>query len=286
MTFRGMKDVIDAEISGKARLSTFRKAPVAITAIGHWFDLSMSPGNPTAQYYASSPLEAKTLSHSQNGGIFHGKSVAPEEKFLRRSMIMTQTAAACPMPIIICDYLLYYPFIDESDTEPQPLVNDVPLSRYTDGEGVKVMAISLAAHATSVSFQFTYTNSQGVTDRVSQTVSLNLQGAVGTVITSSRNIAGTSGPFIPLQDGDTGVRSIQSVQMNGAEVGLFALVLVKPIAQLSITGIDAPVEIDYLRMGGMTMPKIEDDAYLNIIIHPGGTIASSQINGFIETVWG
>lgn len=44
-----------------------------------------------------------------------------------------------------------------------------------------------------------------------------------------------------LQDGDNGVRFIESATFGGTgDIGLVALVLVKPLASLSLRGIDAP----------------------------------------------
>lgn len=54
---------------------------------------------------------------------------------------------------------------------------------------------------------------------------------------------------------------------------------------MSIRGIDAPVEVEYL-VDFAQMPEIKDDAYLNFICHPGGTLSAAPIHGIIETVWG
>lgn len=73
--------------------------------------------------------------------------------------------------------------------------------------------------------------------------------------------------------------------MTGSDVGLMTLVLVKPIAQITVRGVDAPVEIDYLKdFSGL--PVIEDDAYLNLIACPVGTLAGSTLMGEITTTWG
>jgi hypothetical protein len=72
--------------------------------------------------------------------------------------------------------------------------------------------------------------------------------------------------------------------VSGVDVGLFALVLVKPLAQMSIRGIDAPVEVSYLTDFGQ-LPVIEDDAYLNFIACPAGSLAATAIHGDITTVW-
>lgn len=286
--FNSVRDLIDAEIAGKTRFSTWRKTPSQTTASGFWFDLSMSPGNPAPQYYAASPYAAIALAQSSDGGLYHGRSVAPENKYLRKCMALATTATAVPLPMILLDYLLFYPFIDESINDVQPMTNVVTLPRYTTGEGVQMMAVVVAGHSvgTGVSFVVSYTNSQGASGRTSKTVQLNTQFVNGTIITSASATANCNGPFIPLQDGDTGVRQIDSVTVTGSDVGLFTLVLVKPLAQMSIRGIGAPVEVDYFKDMGGGMPKIEDDAYLNFICHPVGTLSAAPIHGYIETVWG
>lgn len=280
--FRNVRELVDAHEDGASKFTTWRKQPTQTTASGIWFDLSMSPGNPNPQYYAASPGVSVAMSQSSDGGIFHGGNVSPANKYLRRMMAMTVTATAVPMPMILCDYLLYYPFIDESATDEQLLTNSTTLPRATDGVGVQMMAVVVAGQTGGQSFQVNYTNSAGVAGRISQTVTMNAQAVNGTIVTSSSTNSG--GPFIGLQNGDSGVRSVESVTMNGIDVGLFTLVLVKPLAQMSIRGIDAPVEVDYL-IDFSQLPRVEDNAYLNFICHPGGTLSGAPIHGHAEFVW-
>jgi hypothetical protein len=148
-----------------------------------------------------------------------------------------------------------------------------------------MMAVSVAGRTGGQTFQVTYTNQDGTTGRLSSVVKQTTAAANGNVVTSDRAVVDCSGPFIPLQAGDTGVRAIESVQMiSGPDVGLFALVLVKPLAQAQIRGIDAPVEVNYLTDHGQ-LPVIEDDAYLNLICCPAGSLAATAIHGDITTVW-
>ena len=55
MAFRGIKDVIDAEINGQVRQYGWRKTPSQTTTAATWFDLSMSPGNPPPKYWFDAP---------------------------------------------------------------------------------------------------------------------------------------------------------------------------------------------------------------------------------------
>lgn len=284
--FKKFKEIVDTEITeGAVQYSTWRKSPTQTTTIGIWFDLSMSPGNPAAQYYAASPLVATALARSTDGGLNHGGAVSPKKKFLRKATVLGTVATSLPMNMILLDYLLYYPFIDQSVTDPQVMDNTVTLPRYTDGEGVMIMAVAVAAQIGGQTFSVTYTNSRGESGRVTPNVIMTTAQSVnGTIINSARATNGASGPFLPLQDGDTGVRSIESVTVNGADVGLMSLVLVKPVAQLCLVGIDAPVEVDYLKDFSQ-MPEIKDDAYLNFICCPQGTLATQPLHGDILCIW-
>lgn len=283
--FSSISELVDAEETlGCVRYSTWRKTPTQINTPGIWFDLSMSPGNPVPQYYAASPAVAIALAQSTDGGIFHGGAVAPKTKHLRQIMAMSVSATPLPMPMILLDYLLFYPFMDEGTTDPQSMTNLIPIPRYPDGAGVQIMAVSVAGRTGGQSFFVNYTNSNGVAGRISQTVIQNSVSVNGSIVTSDRAVAAAAGPFIPLQTGDTGVRSIQSVTMLGADVGLFTLVLVKPLAQMQIRGIDAPVEVDYLKDYAQC-PVIKDDAYLNFIACPQASLASVPIHGDIRLIW-
>lgn len=282
---RGVKELVDAELDGKVRHYTWRKTPSQVTTAGLWFDLSMSPGRPVPKYWFDAPPAiAKQISYSADGGLEHGGGVSPSEKYLRLTTGIATVATALPLTMILCDYLLYYPSIDDSNLDPQPMDNTVTLPRYTDGDGVQAIAVSVAGRTGGQSFYFTYTNQDGITDRVSQTVVQNSAAALGTIVTSSTATNGGGNPFIGLQDGDTGIRSIDSVVMLGADVGLFTLILVKPLGTSVIREITAPVEKDYF-LESATIPRIYDDAYLSFLCLPQGTLAATALMGDIKTIW-
>lgn len=286
--FDSIKDLVEREVdAGASTFSSWRKQAAVVTTIGVWFDLSMSAGNPKPNYYASSPLVAARLAQSTDGGLFHGAAVSPGTKHLRTLMALTVTAGAVPLPMTLCDYLLYYPFVDEGTVdEEQVMDNTATLSRYADGAGVRIMPVVVAAHvgsATTITCR--YTNQDGTADRVTQVATIGTQTVNGTILTSNRASAGRFGPFLPLQSGDTGVRSIEGCTVSGAgDVGLFTLVLVRPLADISLRGIDAPVEVDFLR-DRPSMPRIVDDAYLNFICYPSGSLSAAGIHGTIQTTW-
>ena len=95
-----------------------------------------------------------------------------------------------------------------------------------------------------------------------------------------------TGPFIPLQVGDKGIRSVQSFTWETSNGGIFALVLCAPIATTSIREVNAAVEKDFVTVTGLACPRIQDGAYLNFIGLPNGNIQGQWIMGTVEIVSG
>ena len=166
--------------------------------------------------------------------------------------------------------------------------NTTAPTRYADGAGVQLMPVVVPGQTGGQPFTVNYTNSDGVAGRITQSSTMSTQFVNGTILCSQQAGAAyvNNGPFLALQRGDTGVQSVQSVKIGGiGDVGLFALVLVKPLATFSLYGIDAPTEVDYLT-DMASMPEIKDDAYINLIALPNGTLSGAPIHGVIETTWG
>ena len=285
--FANARQMADAQDAGNYLYASFLKRPTQATGSGVWFDLSMSPGNPAPNYYIGSPGVFVPLKQSTDGGLRHGGNVSPARKFLRKLLVTTDTAAASVTPMKLLDYIGFYGFIDESVLGEQFLDNTTPLPRHVDGAGVQLMPIVVAGQTGGQPFTVSYTNQDGVAGRTTTSVLMSTQFVNGTILCSQNGGATYphAGPFLPLQNGDTGVRSVQSVTIGGTgDVGLFALVLVKPLASISLYEITAASETDFL-LDAATLPVIEDDAYLNFIALPTGTLSGAPIIGVLETTW-
>lgn len=280
---RNVSEIVAAYDAGQTKYSYWRKVPTQTTGSGIWFDLSMSPGNPIPNYYIGAVGTSTALAKSTDGGLDHGTNVSPKVKYLHKFLGMTQTTTAVPLPMIIADYIMFYPFIGQ-DAGDFTLTNSTTLGRYTTGAGVQIMPVLVAGQTGGQKFYLTYTNQDGVAGRVTPTVTCNTQAVNGTVIHSAPATAGTSGPFMPLQQGDSGVRSIQTVTYLGSDVGLMTLVLVKPLATVQIYDISAASEVDFI-INKSAPTRIYDDAFLGLIAYPSGTLASAAIQGEIQTFW-
>lgn len=281
---RGIKNVVDAELEGRMNTYNFRKNPSQATTQGLWFDLALSPGNPIPKYWFGTPLQATPIYQSTDYGFFHGGNVSPAKKYLRKLTLSSTSATGLPMNVMVLDYIMYYPLVDDGSTDEQFMDNTQTLPRYTDGEGVKVMAVSVAGRTGGQSFFINYTNQDGVSGRISKNVTQNSSAALGVVVTSATASNVNSCLFIPLQDGDTGVRSIESVTMLGADVGLFSLVLVKPLATTVLLDLNAPAERDFLIQSG-NLPEIKDDAFLNLVCIPNASLSGVGILADMKVVW-
>lgn len=286
--FANARRLADAQDSGAYLYASFRKQATQTTGAGVWFDLSMSPGNPAPNYYIGAVGAFTPMRQSTDGGLRHGGNVSPATKFLRKMLVQTATAAATPCQLLLLDYIGFYGFIDESVLDEQLLDNTQPLPRHADGRGVQMMPVTVAGHTGGQPFTVSYTNQDGVAGRISQAATMSTQFVNGTILNSQQAGAAytNNGPFLALQTGDSGVRSVESVTIGGVgDVGLFSLVLVKPLASIALRGIDAPTEIDYLT-DMASMPQIADDAYLNFLALPNGSLSGAPLIGLIETTWG
>lgn len=283
MTVYGTNEILDADRDGYTFFSGWRKqCPAHDTATGIWFDLSMSPGNPVPNYYIGPSGVFTPLRYSTDGGIPHGQNVAPKKKLLR--VFEAQCAKLAPLAFKILDYLGFYPFIDESVTDEQFLTNTVAVPRYPDGRGVQIMPVVVAGHIGGGTFFVRYTNQDGISGRQTPQHVLGTQIVNGTII-SSHVAANARAPFMALQPGDSGVRTIDSVVFEGiGDIGLISLVLVKQLAESYIREVTAPHERDFsMDMG--SLPIIKDDAYINLLSLPSGSLSGSPIMGYIKTLW-
>lgn len=283
MTVYGTNEILDADRDGYTFFSGWRKqCPAHDTATGIWFDLSMSPGNPVPNYYIGPSGVFAPLRYSTDGGIPHGQNVAPKTKLLR--VFEAQCASSAPLAFKILDYLGFYPFIDESVTDEQFLTNTVAVPRYPDGRGVQIMPVVVAGHIGGGTFFVRYTNQDGISGRQTPQHVLGTQIVNGTII-SSHVAANARAPFMALQPGDSGVRTIDSVVFEGiGDIGLISLVLVKQLAESYIREVTAPHERDFsMDMG--SLPIIKDDAYINLLSLPSGSLSGSPIMGYIKTLW-
>ena len=298
MGFATVSEYAAADEAGQVWVSSFRKAVAsAATTTNAWIDYTYSPGSPVANFYASTPLTAAVIESDK--GIYTGGNVAPATKHLKNIMLMSAAASATSttngrQQIAVCDYLLYYPFIDtDAIGEEQTLDNTVTLPRYTSGQ---VVAVAQSAASTVGQFTFTYTTQDGVAGRVSQNNFTFIVAGGGQVVGASG--AGASyNPFCYLHAGDTGVRSIESVTFTAAGGGLMCLVIVKPLLKTVVSQESRRTTSGNLESYGACTelasvihqagaPRIQDGAVIGLMGSGyAGSLATSILAGTLEVIW-
>lgn len=279
--FRNVGALAAADQEGRTHFCSLRKVPSQATVAGNWADLSMAAGNPKPQYYASTPLEFATLDGFD--GLFHGDAKSPATKHLTHWGLITPTAGLVGQYLLL-DYLGYYPFVDGDSLDEQVLDNTTTLPRYTDGDGVMVMAVATAPTTGGGAFTFNYVNHNGGA-RTSPVISCNTTAAnIATLVTSGQAQASGGQVFLPLTGGCRGVRQITSVTFSSASGGLVALVLVKPLATLAIREVSTMAEREFVTMLPGA-PQVQDGAYLGMVVNCAATIAAGQLAGYAKFAW-
>jgi len=137
------------------------------------------------------------------------------------------------------------------------------LTRYTGGDGVWIgLEIYTLVGTTATTVTASYTNQAGTPGRTTVAVVLGGTGfrEVGRVVQ------------LPLQSGDTGVRSVESVTVLASTLtaGNFGVTLFRPLMMLPMF-VGVPVSPDMLRSGGCQMPPVGQDACLQWMFRPNGT---------------
>lgn len=92
---------------------------------------------------------------------------------------------------------------------------------------------------------------------------------------------------MPLQAGDAGIRSIESVTISASYVsGEFSIGLCRPLLTLPITTLGVASERDLMNQVP-SLPRVYDGANLQwMIYHGAATPVNSAIYGHLDFAWG
>lgn len=257
--------------------------PVPVTT-GSWNDMSMGAGIPKYNAYVGNQTTATPLTGNGNNGIYLGPAPeAGQAKYLHGIGLQT-TGTGVPAYVVFCDYLMCYPLVDGDSVDQQDMENTASLPRYTDGVGVRCMAVVTTPMASNADVTVSYTNQAGTSGRTS-TFKIQFTTTVGGIVSSSDaiNTTGRGSPFIPLANGDTGIRSIEAVTLAASAGGFFALVLVKPLASIQLGETLTFSEITQFT-NRASIPKLEEGAYLNMIYNTAVAGTSALLRGYVEVI--
>ena len=263
----------------------FKSSLPAVAAAGVWADGSIGAGIPIYNAYVGPALEFTPLTGSANRSIYTGPTTSGS-KYVAMAQIGT-AAAGAPVVGMFADYLGFYPLVDTDILDTQTFDNTQSLQRYSSGEGVQAFCVVQVPQTASATTTVTlsYTNSEGVSGRTS---TFGLFGAAN--IGSLCNIANTSGvaaaltPFIPLQNGDKGIQSIQAVTLSAAIGGFINIVLCKPLFTIQMLEQNTVAEKVFFKESG-TLPEVQPGAYLQFLTLRGSATTPIPFRAALTFAW-
>jgi len=265
--------------------------PTTAAVAGEWHCLARGSGNPAADtiYNTGTNLAFQATSDTTPGagGIQHGGNVSPATKHIVNASAFTSAATTAPCILMLVDLLGFYRVTTTTTTGAQTLNNTVTLPRYTSGEGVKAFmwannATPLGAGTPNLSIN--YTNSAGTAGRLTPTVlPVGKTAAANGLVLYSGTGVGKYGPFLPMQDGDSGIRSIQSVTLSATYTsGEFSIGMCRPILTMPITTLGVASERDLMNQVP-SLPRVYDGANLVWLMYSGAaTPVNSSLIGHLD----
>lgn len=225
----------------------------------------------SAPFNGAAPTAAVVPNPSLQGGLLYTPTgIATWIK----SAQMGRTAGGCST---ICDRLSHQGGL--SGTVITAQTTNLPtaaLTRFTTGVGVMIaLEIYTAIGTTVTTVTVSYTNSAGVAGRTS--IAQTFGG------TNNREVARFI--ILPLQSGDVGARSVESVTLlaSTVTVGNFGVTLIKPIMAIASFPVNANANFDVVRDMGCMFEPIPADPHLFVIYNAAST-STFLTTGMIDLI--
>lgn len=259
--------------AGREQIADFQKSMPSVVQ-GRSYSSWRRAGFPGAGTDPTA-LTARQVTAALDGAIRFTNPTGGRELRLLRALAACGTSGI-QATLVLVDRLLDYGAIDHTTNSLQNLVNGVGLPRYTDGVGVfAFLEVTTALGATAATCTLTYTNDQGAGGQTTTPATIQ----PSTVVDGNAVSLASVGTFFPLQAGDRGIRSVQSVQFSAANTaGASNLVLCRPRLWLPLSAQAVAVERD-LVLQVSQLPKVEDGAAFAFLLLTGASSTTPSIVG-------
>lgn len=227
-------------------------------------------------------------------GLYTGgtnDAVSPSIKTILNASAFSAAPTTAPCVFLLIDVLATIPISTVTTTGAQSIVNQTSWPRYATGTGVQAfLTPSIVMGAGTPTVQLGYTNAAGTASRLTPTTpSLPIITATCPIgmIPYTGTGAGKVGPFLPLQAGDTGIQSIQSINFNATMTsGCMNIIVCRPLMYLPISTVGVSAERDFLNQLP-SLPVINDGSNLQWLMYAGvNTPVNSAFYGNIDCCWG
>jgi hypothetical protein len=267
----------DGIVAGLKPPVAFVKNAFTGEAAGHFHNLGVVAGNPGVWTLGAPGMAGATVSGNALGGALRFDN--PDAGVLAYLAKLTAAVGANVIGLLLYDLLFYQSGIVETTTTAQT-VNSVAwpardIAGSTNGDGVEAWLHCTTATGNAGAIANTtlgYTNQAGTASR-----SAGL--AYDWPVTA---VAGTMVPF-GLQNGDRGVRSIQSVTLGTSYVsGQVELIALRRLAFVPFVAASSGALLDWAALG---LPRLFDNSAIYMAALLSGT-AAGAISGDVAFAHG
>lgn len=288
MGFASLDDLISKiSVDGQTDFQITNKTTGVAGVAGTWTDPTVFNGFPVADTYAGTSLTYVPTDESSTGAIPHGGNVSTATKHFLNAGASIFAAAGAPWFVMCMDQVGYVPITstDVTGTGSRTITMTAldGSARYPNGAGLRAyFSTEVAPTAGGPNLTaMTYTNQAGTTGKtVPVTVGFAATPVAGQV-PHSGNAATRYAPFLPLAEGDSGIRDLEAFTLSGGTAytgsGQLVLHLVNPLFILPVVASGMYSERDFLNQLP-SLPRIRDGAYLKYMyFQTGATTTNSPI---------
>ena len=240
----------------------------------------------------SQTVTAQTITGTATtNGLYTGGAVSPSIKNILNVSAFSAAATTAPATLMLVDMVAMFTVSSVTTTGAQSFTGTQTLPRYATGAGLQAFIVpSVVMGVGTPTIQLGYTNAAGTSGRLTPASPIlptaNTTAPVGSIIYAGTG-AGKYGPFMPLASGDTGIRSVETINLSATMTsGSLVVVLAKPIFTLPITTVGVASERDLVNQLP-SMPRIFDGANLQWLMYAGAaTPVNSAFYGSLDVAWG
>lgn len=274
--------IIAARCGGNGNdVAMFKSSVTTVAAAWHSLS-SVSGGLPGAMSYTNIPGGA---AHTRaNAGAWSLGMSNPGGSNKKYLLTLGWSAVQQVNMLMLVDLLVAAANISCNSGSSPYTINTTALTRYTSGAGVMMtfeVTTALSGTADNVNVS-SYTNQAGTGSHATGAIALTTSAIVGRLLPIA------TGPFVALQSGDYGVKSVETITMSGANTGVLCLNLYFPLAFCPGVGPNAYTERDStIQIDGITELVTASSSLgcLTVYVLPN-TTSTGIVNMFVRTCEG
>lgn len=272
MAIASYDSIIAAAVAGKLQEIHFNKTLLVTPVAGGCVSLWESNSTPPAGTSGTS-LVARACTPSVTGAMFFQNPTGSDNLYLINAL--AYPSAANIGSLIVYDRIADISGISLTTLSTQNITMG-SLPRYADGQGVQMFLEVTTTISGGPVFSIAYTDQSG-------------NAGTTASITGGANAVGrfvyNTGPWIPLADGDTGVRAVTSFTCSAtAASGIARLVLAKQLCVVPLLAAGAVVERDLVTQTPK-LPRLYNDHCLGLIVI-GSAGGAGTVYGSLSAVAG